>query len=125
MRRGRARAGGARACASGDAGSTTAEFAIALPAVVLLLAFVLTLVGTATVRLRCDDAARAGARSAALGEPDPVVVATARRVAGSGDVAIERVDGWVTVTVARTVVPGIAGAGGWRISGAATARAEP
>jgi Flp pilus assembly protein TadG len=125
MTRGRARASAVRAAASGDAGSTTAEFAVALPAVVLLLAFLLTLVAAVTVRLQCDDAARAGARSAALGESDAVVVATAQRVAGGGDVTVERADQWVTVTVGRTVVPGVAGAGGWRITGSATARAEP
>lgn len=125
MTSGRARGRTARARVSGDAGSATAELAIAMPAVVLLLVFVLALMGTGVVRLRCDDAARAGARSAALGEPDAAVVSTARRVAGGGDVGVDRDGGWVTVTVGRTVVPGITGAGGWRITGTATARVEP
>lgn len=47
----------------------TAEFAVALPAVVLLMVLALGAVGAATTMLRCQDAAFAAARAAARGEP--------------------------------------------------------
>ena len=107
-----------------DRGSVTAELAVGLPAVVLLLVALLTVASAAVAQTRCTDAARAGARSAALGEPDGEVVATARRLAGVGaEVAVSRAEGWVTVTVSDAV-------GAWRgtplrAHAAAVARAEP
>ncbi|MGN8244849.1 TadE family type IV pilus minor pilin [Cellulomonas soli] len=108
----------------GDRGSVTAELAVALPAVAVLLLVVLGAVHAVSVRWECADGARAGARSAALGESDAVVVQTARRAAG-GSAAVDVVrDGeWVTVTVAR-------GATGWDsvpldVQAHAVARSEP
>ncbi|KQY47103.1 TadE family type IV pilus minor pilin [Cellulomonas sp. Root137] len=107
-----------------DRGSVTAELAVGLPAVVVLLVALLTVASAAVAQTRCTDAARAGARSAALGEPDGEVVATARRLAGDGAaVAVSRSEGWVTVTVSDAV-------GSWRgtplrAHATAVARAEP
>ena len=50
---------------SGAAGSVTAELALALPSVVLLLAVVLAAGDVVAGQIRCVDAARAGARAAA------------------------------------------------------------
>jgi Flp pilus assembly protein TadG len=109
-----------------DRGSVTAELAVGLPAVALLLVALLTVASAAVAQTRCTDAARAGARAAALGEADGTVLATARRVAGDGAaVAVSRSDGWVTVAVSSPV-----GSGSWHGSplhahATAVARAEP
>ncbi|GIG63819.1 TadE family protein [Phytomonospora endophytica] len=51
-----------------DRGSVTAEFAVVLPAAVLLLTAGLTAVDAVTTRLECLDAAREGALAGARGE---------------------------------------------------------
>ncbi len=67
-----------------DAGTVTAELAVALPGVVLL-AVLLALTGQAVIgQVRCTDAARAAARLAARGEPAPRVLAEARSRAPAG-----------------------------------------
>jgi hypothetical protein len=104
----------------------TAELAIGLVAVVGVLLIVLA-VGAATVaRVRCTDAARAGARVAALGDPDSAVRATSTRIAGrASTVMIERTDdGWVEVTV-RAPVAGSGPARGLVAGATATMRVEP
>ncbi|WP_028050192.1 TadE family type IV pilus minor pilin [Cellulomonas sp. URHD0024] len=107
-----------------DRGSVTAELAVGLPAVVLVLVALLAVSSAAITQARCSDGARAGARSAALGEDDAMVVATARRVAGAdADVRVSRSDGWAGVTVTHTVGP-------WRgvplrASATSVARDEP
>jgi hypothetical protein len=53
-----------------DRGSVTAETAVVLPVLVIVLGMVLWGVGAAGAQLRCIDAARAGARAYARGE-DP------------------------------------------------------
>jgi Flp pilus assembly protein TadG len=78
------RAGSNSAEAWASAGSVTAELALALPAVVLVLG---ALLGTGQVvgaQLRCVDAARAAARLAARGEPDGPVTAAGKRLAPGG-----------------------------------------
>jgi hypothetical protein len=109
----------------GDQGSVTAELAVGLPAVVLVLAMVLVVASTAIAQTRCSDGARAGARAAALGEDDAAVAAVARRVAGDGaQVDVERDDGWVSVRVDAAV--GLGGRRGpMRVEADAVARAEP
>ncbi|WP_404380536.1 pilus assembly protein TadE [Knoellia locipacati] len=52
-----------------EAGMVTAEIAVALPALVLVLTLGLGAVGAVTDHLRCVDAARTGARLLARGEP--------------------------------------------------------
>ena len=62
----------------------TAEFAVALPAVVLVLAACLTGMQVAGLQLRLADAAAHAARSLARGEPAGVAAArAAREVPGS------------------------------------------
>jgi len=122
--RGRAALAARRAGLPGDRGAVTAELAVGLVAVsVVLLALLATGAATLT-RLTCLDAARTGARVAALGEPDPVVVDAARHVLGDrgGHVAVQRADGWVTVTVS---APFTGWSDGMRARAAATAWAEP
>ncbi|MFD7906279.1 TadE family type IV pilus minor pilin [Kitasatospora sp. NPDC059722] len=69
------RSGCRRGRARGDAGFVTAETAVAMPALVLLAALLIWGVLAAAAQIRCVDAARVGARAAARGETDAVVVA--------------------------------------------------
>jgi len=109
-----------------DRGAVTAELAVGLVAVAAVLLAVLATGAATLTRLTCLDAARTGARSAALGEADGDVVAAAHRVLGArgGDVDVARDDGWVTVTVSApfTAWPGV---DGLRARASVTARAEP
>jgi Flp pilus assembly protein TadG len=70
--------------ASDDTGSVTAEFAVALPAVVLVLAACLTGMQVAGQQLRLADAAAHAARSLARGEAaDATAARAAREVPGA------------------------------------------
>jgi hypothetical protein len=69
-----------------DAGYATAETAVALPALALLMALLMWGVLAAAAQLRCVDAARIGARAAARGEPDGNVLDAVRRAAPPGAV---------------------------------------
>ncbi|GAB3456568.1 TadE family type IV pilus minor pilin [Kineococcus endophyticus] len=73
-----------------DAGSVTAEFALLLPAVVVLLALALGAVRVVVTQVQCVDAARAAARVAARGESLDVVQRVARAAGPAG--AVVRVD---------------------------------
>lgn len=104
----------------------TAEFAVLLPVVALLVGVVVALAACAAAQLRCADAARAGARAAAIGEGDADVATVARRVAGDRvRVAVARDAGWVAVTVESTVGPDVPLVGGLTVHGSATAWVEP
>jgi hypothetical protein len=87
-----------------DRGSVTAETALTMPAVVVVLA---ALLGTGQVLLtqvRCVDAARAGARAAARGEPDTSVQAMAAGLVPAGaPIEVRRGDGMVRVGVSVAV----------------------
>lgn len=104
----------------------TAEFAVLLPVVSLLVGVVVALTAAAGTQLRCADAARAGARAAALGGDDAEVAAVARRVAGARvQVAVGRDEDWVEVVVEGTVGPTLPLVGGLVVHAGATARVEP
>jgi hypothetical protein len=91
---------------SGDGGMVTAEFALALPALVLALVVVLWALSAAGASMRCGDAARAGARAAARGEAAPAVEAAVRQVGPRGAlVATSTAGGLVTVRVEARVAP--------------------
>lgn len=109
-----------------DEGSITAELAIGMIAVVCLLALVLVAAGAGAGRLRCQDAAAAGARVAALHRPDAEVADAARRVAGSdASVTVSRSAGWVEVRVAGRVAGAWFTSGPLAVSGKAMAWVEP
>ena len=78
----------------------TAEFAVVLPAVVLVLALSLGALGLAWDQIRCVDAARAGARAALRGDSAEAVILVASRAAPSGaEVSIGAAPGLVRVSV--------------------------
>lgn len=66
-----------------ERGMVTAEFAVVLPAVVLVLALSLGALGLAWDQIRCVDAARAGARAASRGDSPGAVILVASRAAPS------------------------------------------
>jgi hypothetical protein len=101
---GRRRAG---ECA--DRGSVTAETAVALPALVFILVVAVWGVTAAAAQVACVDAARAGARAAARGEPTSAVRAEVLRAAPRGASVDVRQDPQVTRVVVRAVVspPGV------------------
>lgn len=111
---------------STEAGSVTAELALVLPAVVVVLLVCATLGAAALGQLRCADAARAAARAAAIGEPIAVVEDVARDLAGAGaQVTVTRDGAWLEVRVSRPVAGGPAWLGELRAQGSARAWVEP
>lgn len=106
-----------------DAGAATAEFAVALPAFVVLLFAGLSSVNAVAARLACVGAARDGAIAEARGE-DGAAVADERAPDGA-TVLVGRRGETVTVTVRiifrplGSMLPGIP------ISSSATAAVEP
>lgn len=91
-----------------EGGMATAELAVAMPAVVLVLLLVLAAVSAGVTQLRVTDAARVAARQAAMGSGD--VVTAAQRVAPGVGVSVDR--GELTcVTVSRPVAGPLGGMG--------------
>lgn len=85
-----------------ERGGVTAELALVLPGVVLLLVALLTAADAAVTQVRVADAARAGARAAALGETRAAVGDVARELAGEGaQVRVSESGGYVVVEVSR------------------------
>jgi hypothetical protein len=109
-----------------ERGSVTAELAVGLPVVALLLVAVLTLVAASTAQMRAADAARAAARALAVGEDEAAVHAAALRVGGrDADLTLVRDGEWVAVTVTRPVAGGWLASAPLRASGEAVAWLEP
>ena len=106
-------------------GAVTAEFAVALPAVLLLLALLLAGAAAGATQLRLEEAALAGARALARGEGPAAAEAIVGRLAGSSATASIAADGeWVSVTVADRV-PGPLGATvPWTLTARASTRNE-
>lgn len=68
----------------GEEGSATAEMAVVLPALAVVLVFALWSVAAVTAQLRCVDAALVAARALARGESSDLSVAAARSSAPAG-----------------------------------------
>jgi len=84
----------------------TAETAVVLPVLLLVLAGAVAAVTVVGAQLRCVDAAREGARAAARGEDTALVTALAGQAAPDGATATVAVGGsTVTVTVTAQVAP--------------------
>jgi hypothetical protein len=91
-----------------DSGSATAETAVVLPALAVVLLLSLWSVAAVTAQLRCVDAARTAARALARGESGPASAAAAREAAPDGArVAVTRSGDTVLVEV--TAVAGFPG----------------
>src|SRR5688572_10484947 len=85
----------------------TAETAVVLPVLLLVLAAAVSAITVVGAQLRCVDAAREGARAAARGDEPGTVTALAARAAPDGAVTEVDVvaDGEVRVTVTVPVSP--------------------
>ncbi|WP_051171996.1 TadE family type IV pilus minor pilin [Microbacterium indicum] len=85
---------------AGDRGSASAEFAVALPAAVIVVALGVGALAAASTQVRLQDAAADAARLAARGEPDRVssVVSTA---VGGASASLDESGELVCVTAQR------------------------
>ena len=100
-RRLRHRRSGAR---GDDRGSVTAELALTLPTLAIVLVIGIWLQSAVALRARCLDAARAGARAAARGDGDPEIRSQlAAYLPRGAAVLIAHVGRQVTVSVATQV----------------------
>jgi len=112
----------------GESGSVTAELALALPTLMVILVVALWMQAAVALSARCQDAARAGARAAARGDPDAAIRGALGAVLPVGaQVGIRRSTGQVTVSVRVSVpVPGGLSAlvDAPTVTGSATAVAE-
>jgi Flp pilus assembly protein TadG len=108
-----------------DSGAVTVELALALPVLFATVAAAVWALVAAGAQLACVDAARAGARAAARGEPSGTVTALALADAPRGArVEVSSTAGLVTVRVlARSRPLGLA-LPGLPVHGTATARLE-
>ena len=94
-----------RSLAGDDRGSAVAEFAVALPAVLLVLATVLGGVQLGTLQLRLQDAAADAARSLGRGDPASGVTSRIARQVPSARWSVTRPDGLVCAHLAATAAP--------------------
>lgn len=88
--------------AAGEAGMVTAELAVTMPAMVLLLVLLLGALSVASDRIRCGDAARVTARHLARGETVAMATGTGGEMAPSGaGIHVTREGRRVTVIVSQ------------------------
>jgi TadE-like protein len=92
----------------GESGSATAELALALPTLMLIVAVGIWTQSAVALQARCQDAARAGARAAARGDPDGTIRgALGAALPRGAQIGISRDGSQVTVSVRASVpVPG-------------------
>jgi Flp pilus assembly protein TadG len=104
----------------------TAETAVVLPVLLLVLAGAVAAITVVGAQLRCVDAAREGARAAARGDSVTEVTAVAGRAAPDGATTVMITAGEeVTVTVSAVVEPLGPLPVRVRVSGRAVALREP
>ena len=112
-------------CPGKNRGAVTAEFAVALPAVLLLLALLLAGSAAGITQLRLEEAARAGARALARGEDAGAVEGIVRHLAGpSASSSIVAEGEWLSVTVSGRVEGTVGSIVPWTLSAQAMARGE-
>ncbi|WP_077489019.1 TadE family type IV pilus minor pilin [Sinomonas mesophila] len=110
---------------SASRGAVTAEFAVAIPAVIVLLGVLLSAAAAGVSAVRAEEAARAGARSVARGEGTDGAGREVARVAGpEATHTVEAAGRIVTVRVTLPVPGSVAAAAGLRASAAASLAVE-
>lgn len=106
-------------------GSVTAEVAVVLPALVVLLALLLGTAHVGIAQLRLEEAARAGAREAMRGEGADRVESTVQRLAGEhATTTVTSGSGWTTVEVRASVDGPLVGSIGLELRASASGREE-
>ena len=89
-----------------DLGYATAEAAVALPSLLVVLAMAVWVIACVGAQLRCVDAARAAARVAARGDSDATSAAAGRATGPAGaTVHLQRSGSQVVVVVQAEVRP--------------------
>lgn len=106
-----------------ERGSITAEFAVAIPAVLLVLGLCLGMLQLAAQQVRYTDAAAVGARSLARGEQESLASARALTVAGPGSFASSVRGEFVCATVSGRGAPILTTALGIELSASSCALA--
>lgn len=107
-----------------ERGSSTAEFAVILPALVFVLALVLGAAATGIVQLKLEEGARLGARAAARGETAETVTRIVQEIDPAATVTLAQDDDMTVVTVSRQA-PGVVGkVSGWTLTADARALTE-
>ncbi|WP_237222501.1 TadE family type IV pilus minor pilin [Rothia nasimurium] len=107
-----------------ERGSSTAEFAVILPALVFVLALVLGAAATGIVQLKLEEGARLGARAAARGETAETVTRIVQEIDPAATVTLVQDDDMTVVTVSRQA-PGVVGkVSGWTLTADARALTE-
>jgi hypothetical protein len=111
-----------------DGGTVTAETAVVLPALAVVLVFALWSVAAVTAQLRCVDAALVAARALARGESSDLSVAAARASAPEGARIVVSRSGDLVVVDVRAAVglpgPWSGHLPGLRLAGRAVAAVE-
>lgn len=123
--RGQGKACGAENHSGRSLGAVTAEFAVALPAVLLLLAMLLAGSAAGITQLRLEEAARAGARALVRGEDPAAVDGIVRKLAGpSASSAVVPGGEWTSVTVSDRAAGPLGRMVPWTLTARAEARSE-
>ncbi|HLS02586.1 MAG TPA: TadE family protein [Beutenbergiaceae bacterium] len=87
-----------------ESGGVTAEFAIGLPGVILIILVILGALLAGTTHIQCQEAARIGAREAMLhGDSAHAQPAAAKVVGSSATITVTTTDHWVEVGVTKPV----------------------
>ena len=118
----------ARTLLRGERGSVTAETAIVLPVIAVLLVVAIWAIGLVVSHIRCLDAARDVARAVARGEPVEQAHRIGQRSAPAGaTVELRRNGDAVTATVRAPTItlPVFGGVGSVLIEETATVQTEP
>ncbi|WP_427015556.1 TadE family type IV pilus minor pilin [Pseudarthrobacter sp. P1] len=111
--------------AAAQRGSVTAELAVTLPAVILLLALLLLGGSAGVLQLRLEESARAAARAMARGETTAASAGIATSIAGAGAAVSIGADGGIArVTVEARMSGALAALVPWPLAATATARLE-
>ncbi|MFJ5698590.1 TadE family type IV pilus minor pilin [Arthrobacter sp. NPDC093139] len=106
-------------------GAVTAEFAVALPAVLMLLVMLLAGSAAGITQLRLEEAARAGARALARGEEPATIDGIVRKLAGASATSVVVSDGeWLSVTVTDRAAGPLGSVVPWTLTAKAEARGE-
>jgi len=106
-------------------GAVTAEFAVTLPAVLLLLAMLLAGAAAGVTQLRLEEGARAGARALARGDDSATVERIVRTLSGASASAVVAVEGeWLSVTVTDRVGGPLGASIPWALTARASTRSE-
>ena len=110
---------------TGELGAVTAEVAVVLPALAVLLALLLGVAHLGAQQLQLEEAARAGAREVVRGESEDSVHRTTQRLAGPDAVTtVTHHDGWSTVEVRATAGGPVIDILGVQLTASATGKGE-